>query len=348
MNKVNIDYTMAEKAVDWLELIKSGADDEAIRGYFMEHVAPTKGCQSIIHHWERFTEWDNDKFYDFILGGLGRINSDRPLVNDDGSLTNLGIRRMLWTAAYDNPERLRRDLEELKQRNIADSAAALARNFLPENAELKADFYVVLFGGSSAYSVGDENGFDLLQMPLNPDSTLDIDDALRTFAHELHHTGFAFCNESKLNKDIQLLAILAAEGCPTYFIDGFPHRADIYSQTGSKVQQDIAAEWHGYQERLPELYSDAEKDIIQCIDGEADRDALFGKWMGGLKGPAYVLGADMYSVIDKHMGTDSAKVVAGDFRKFLTMYNKAAKTANNNGETLFVFDQTLADKISKY
>jgi hypothetical protein len=345
-DKVHIDYVMAEKSIDWLEYINAGASDGQIQEYFMKNVAPTDGCKSIIRHWKRFMTWNNEEFLNFILEGMGRIPTDRPLENDDGSLTALGKRRMLWTAALENPKRLREDLADMKEINLTDSATVLARRFLPDKARLKADFHVVVFGGSSAFSVGDENGFDLLQMPRTSDGSLDLDDALRTFAHEIHHTGFADCNESKGGKQTQLVAILAAEGMPTYFIDQLPQRIEAMGKSEDRVRQDLAREWQEHASRLPELYAQAEADIRYSVENGSGPDDMFERWMGGLKGPAYVLGADMFAVIDIQLGLDSARIVAGDHRRFLDMYNKAARLANEHGGHCYVFDADLAEKVA--
>lgn len=343
---VSIDYIMADEALDWLQLIKDGAGDDEIREYFMTHVASTEGCQSIVHHWARFMEWDSDKFLTFVLEGLGRIEGDGPLENADGSLTALGRRRMLWTSALENLEQLKRDVASLKQMHLTDTAAALAARYLPPNAQLRANFYIVLFGGSSAYSVGEENGFDMLQMPRKADGSLDVEDALRTFAHELHHTGFASLYDSTVSDNTRLVGVLAAEGAPTYFIDGFPDRADVYAKSHDELQNDVARDWHKHQERLPELYAEAALDIERSLTGEATIEELFGTWMGGLKGPAYVLGADMYTTIDRHLGVDSAKAVIGDYRKLLTIYNAAARKANADGAECLLFDDSLASRLA--
>ncbi len=344
---VSIDFTMTDKAIDWLQLIRDGAGENEIREYFMTHVAPTGGCQSIVHHWARFKDWDSDKFLTFILEGLGYIESDKPLENADGSLTALGRRRMLWTLALNNLAQLKRDVATLKQMNLTDTAAALAARYLPQNAQLRADFYIVLFGGSSAYSVGGENGFDMLQMPRNEDGSLDIEDALQTFAHELHHTGFASLNGSIVSDSTKLVGILAAEGAPTHFIDGFPARANIYAQSRDKVQNDVARDWYKHQKRLPELYAEAALDIERNLTGETTTGELFSTWMGGIKGPAYVLGADMYATIDRYLGLDSAKAVIGDCRKLLTIYNAAARKANAGGAECFLFDDSLAVRVAE-
>ena len=80
-----------------------------------------------------------------------------------------------------------------------------------------------MFGGSSAYAVGDVNGYDLLQLPRNVDGSIDIDDAMRTFAHEMHHTGASYCQERGMSevKDrdrIDLVGVLSNEGMPIYYI----------------------------------------------------------------------------------------------------------------------------------
>jgi hypothetical protein len=343
--KVNVDYVMAEKAIDWLEFINQGATDQQVQDYFIENVAPTKGCQSIIHHWSRFMEWDNEKFLQFILTAMGRVPTNDSLKNDDGSLTGLGRRSLFWHFALENPQQLRSDLAALQEADIADSAQATALKYLPDSAKVNADFYVVMFGGSSAYSVGDENGFDLLQLPRRPDSSIDVGEVLRTFAHEMHHCGF---DDSKVKKQTQLVGIIAAEGMPTYFIDGFPGKVKEMAQSGDVTSRDVARVWQESQSRLPKLYQMAEQDIKLCLADKADRSELFDKWMGGIKGPAYVLGADIMSVIAENLGVDSARVLARDCRQMLSMYNHAASLANNRGEHHYIFDQAPADQVARF
>ena len=58
---VTIDFGMVERGIEWLEFINAGKDDEAVKDFFMTKVAPTKGCQAIIHHWARFMKWDEEE-----------------------------------------------------------------------------------------------------------------------------------------------------------------------------------------------------------------------------------------------------------------------------------------------
>lgn len=347
-NKVTVDYTMAEKAVDWLEFINTNPGDNAIKDYFMKNVAPTKGCQSIIKHWKRFMEWDNELFYKYIMEALDRIPTDRPLKNEDGSLTPLGKRRMLWTAALANPEIIRDDISKLKKINLADTSYSLAKKYLPENAKIDNDFYFVLFGGSNAFSVGKENGFDILQLNKTADGTIDVESVILILAHEMHHSGFASIDQVDTGGNMLLLGVLAAEGMPTYFINKTGERVKQYKTGSDKIMQDLAAEWETHLKRLPEIYIEAEKDIALNLEGHIGQKEIWPMWMNGLQGQAYVLGSDMFSVIDKYLGVDSAKAVVNDIRQFLRIYNRAARLGNEKGGNYFIFSDALVTKVAEY
>jgi len=221
---VTVDYEMAERALEWLEYINTGADEQSIRQFFLERVASTKGCQAIIHHWARFRKWDEEEFFRFIMEALGRIPVELAEKGDRRAVASLERRMKFWEYALANPARIKRVLEDMKKTDLKKATVALARRYLPDDAVVRNDFYFVLFGASTAFSVGKENGFDLLQLPKTKDGRLDVDQIVLTLAHELHHSGFSECverNTPRIQEDerIMLLGILAAEGMPTYFIN---------------------------------------------------------------------------------------------------------------------------------
>jgi hypothetical protein len=350
---VTVDFEMVKQGWQWLDLIRTGADEEIIKKDFMDRVAPTGGCQAIIHHWARFMEWNNETFYRFIMTALDRISTDKKIKKEDGSLTNLGKRRLLWMDALNNTAGLRQRLNELKAIDFKNNALQLARQFLPARAVLEADFYFVLFGHSNAFSVGKENGFDFLQLPMTPEGKIDVRELTRTFAHELHHTGFDSLmtqnlKEVKNKQNIQLLAILAAEGMPTYFIDQPGKHLEEFENSRNPGKRQVAADWQTHSARLQELYKEAETDIRLNLEGKKDQEALMSRWMAGMKGAAYVLGADMTGVIDKYLGREAALSIAADYRRFLILYNQAAQKAAAKGNTLLTFDPDLAKRISQY
>lgn len=350
---VTVDYRMAEKAIEWLEYIKSEPGLEKIKQYFMKEVASTEGCQSIIRHWKRFREWDEEIFFNFIMEALGRMPTDKAIKNEDGSPTSFGMRQRLWLYALDNTAKLREDLSKLKEAGVRDAALEMAKKYLPDEADISNRFYVVLFGASSAFSVGDENGYDLLQLPKTPDGEIYVDNIIQTFAHEMHHSGFNNCTsrymaEVKNKERIMLAGILAGEGMPTHFINRVRENLGLMKSSTSEMHRMLASQWEENLSRLSELYREAEKDIQLNIRGEIGQKEIFEKWMSGLQGPAYVLGSDMFSVIEKYLGLEEAKDVAKDYRRFLSIYNRAAEKANEEGKDLFIFNRDLAEQLEKF
>jgi hypothetical protein len=352
LDLVTIDFKMVERGIEWLEFINSGAKDEEIKEYFMNHVAPTKGCQSIIHHWARFMEWNYETFYKFIMEALDRTPSKKKIKNIDGNLTVFGRRRQLWMEALNNRDKLKNDLNRLKSIDYNHESVQIARKYLPKQAVLKANFYFVLFGHSTAYSVGAENGYDFLQLPKNRDGTINFGELKKTFAHEMHHSGFDYLTKKymkdiKNNENILLLGILAAEGMPTYFIDQPWKYLKEYKTHQDALYHEIASDWEKHSNRLEDLYQEAENDIRINFTGELEQKELMAKWMSGYKGAAYILGADMIRVIDINLGRKEALSVATDYRRLLLIYNRAAKKASKNGERIFIFDKKLVRKVLK-
>jgi len=350
---VTVDYEMAERALEWLEYINTGADEQSIRQFFLERVASTKGCQAIIHHWARFRKWDEEEFFRFIMEALGRIPVELAEKGDRRAAASLERRMKFWEYALANPARIKRDLEDMKKTDLKKAAVALARRYLPDDAVVRNDFYFVLFGASTAFSVGKENGFDLLQLPKTKDGRLDVDQIVLTLAHELHHSGFSECverNTPRIQEDerIMLLGILAAEGMPTYFINKPFEYLEEMKSSGIEFNNSLAQEWGNNLSRLAELFREAEKDIHLNFEEVIGQKDIFEKWMGGLQGPAYALGSAMFSTIEKNLGLDSARLVPRNILEFLVIYNKAADKENRKGSRCFIFDRKLVDQIARY
>lgn len=349
-DKISIDYSMAEKTVDWLEYINTGANDDEVKEYFVNNIAPTGGCKAIIDHWARFMEWDAEKLYEFIMKALGKMPCEEPTRDEDGNLTGFGRRSIYWQEALQNPQALKRDIIALKEANVLSSSAGKTREFLPADAPLQVDFYVVMFGGSNAFAVNNKNGFDLLQMPKLEDGSIDVESVVGIFAHEIHHVGFSknTNNHMKDVKDegkIKLLAILAAEGMPTYFIDDVERNLEKFKQSPDPGRRKIAQTWEEYITDRQQLFENAARDIKANLAGDIDNSEIFEKWMGGIKGPAYFVGYHMFKTIDENLGTEAAIPVAEDYRQFLKLYNQAAKKANADGSTCYVFDDSLTEEI---
>lgn len=348
--KFKINYDMAEKCADWLELINTEADKNEINKYFMDNVATTEGCQTIIAHWSRFKKWDKYTFYGFILEALGLIESDKPLYNDDGSLTLMGKKSMLWKRALENPQKIRDYIQTMKSMNLEDKSLEIASKYLPAKAEFQNEFYVVMFGASNAFSVGDRNGLDILQLPLDENGNIDEVETLELFAHELHHTGFSYLTHKRL-EDVDnmgrftLIGILNNEGMPTYFINKPFDKIEKLKSSSNPTDKQLGLEWEQHKLNMKDYYKQAGEDILRNLNGEIGQEEVMENWMSGLQGKAYALGADMISVIEKYSGFKSAINTAYDYRTFVNYYNVAAKKGNEQGDNLYIFSGKLMKAI---
>ena len=350
---VRVDYTMAERTVEWLRFINTGADDASVKQFFMEKVAPTGGCQAIIHHWARFRTWNEETFYAFIMEALGRKPTDHPVTSEDGSLTAFGRRKKLWQSALADPDRLGQDIQALKKIRLKDTALKIAKAYLPDEAVVSNDFYIVAFGASTAFSVGKENGYDLLQLSKTPEGKIDTEVVVSTFAHEMHHSGFSYCiqtytPELEEDENTLLVGILAAEGMPTYFINKPFDHLDVLRSSPEPLYQALARDWENHLASMPALYRKAQDDILSNLRGDIGQQEIMDSWMGGVQGPAYALGSNMFSVIEAHLGVDSAKSVLKNVLRFPAVYNRAAKIGNEQGGMYFVFDDDFIKKVSDY
>ena len=350
---VTVGYDMADAGVAWIELVASGADDSTLREAFFRDVAPTAGCQAIIAHWARFREWDEEIFYDFILEALGRKPTDQPLTNEDGSPTRLGHARRNWMNAVDNADQLRANLERLRATDLRRAALEKARRYLPPEADVSNRFHVVVFGASNAFSVGDDNGFDLLQLELLPDGEIDVPSVIDLFAHEMHHSGLSSTMEQHMGEAgdddrITLPGVLVAEGMATYFTTPPFPELEAWRASDDPSEQGLAADWDDHLANMPSLYARAEADIELGLDGGLTTDDLITRWLGGFQGPAYGLGVDMMRTIDTELGTETAVALARDCRQLLTVYNRAAVSARESGREAYLFEAALAERLAAF
>ncbi len=348
-----LDLSMPQATLEWLAFVRAGHTDAEITEHFMQHVAPTPGCRVIIRHWARFRkDWNAETFLDFILQALDRRPAPGPEKTADGTLTSFGRRKALWTDALRHPERLERLIQQLRNRPQMAAARARAAASLPPDTPLDNCFYLVTFGASTAFSVGSENGLDLLQLPLNSDGRIDLDEVQRILAHELHHTGFFYWLNRNLPDlkiaPVMLAGILAAEGMASHFIDRVPDHLAEYRRRQNTIYAQVASDWRNHTANLPGLYERSQTDLRDLLKGDLKPADVQKWWMAGAKGPAYILGAHMIAFIEKELGREAVFGVVRNFGTLLTTYNRAARRAELRGEHPFVFSADLAERLADY
>ncbi len=349
-DRVVVDFTAAEKTVEWLKYLKTNPSYTDAKQEFMANVAPTAGVQSIIHHWSRFKTWNNDEYFKFIALALGLLKDAKSLsfeLPDSFEHT-----KVLWRDALSNPDKVLEDITHMKQLELSNTARQKARMNLPEEIQLDVDFYFVLFGASTAFAVGKENGFDILQLPRKNDGMLNLDAIRRTIAHEMHHNGFSLATNKYMPKEldtsnIRLLGIMAAEGTASYYNQQPFERLLEDSKVGDGIDAARNA-WQTKVPKLPQLFNKAKIDLTQSIAGTYEMRKIYSEWLSGYTGDAYIVGAAMVKLIDEQLGHKVVMELIRDYRKFLQLYNQAAKKANSNGGDYFLYPEPLAEQYANY
>lgn len=335
-DSVSVDFTMAERGLEWLHEVEAGAGTEALRASFRERIAPTRGTRAVVAHWARFREWDAEIFMEFVLAALGR--SDPPeqfarFEDEDGELTLLGLARRSWRRALEELPRLERDLAALERGEPGRRALRRARAALPPDAEISARIHVVLFGVSPAFAVGDLVGFDLLQLPRTGDDELDVDAVARTFAHELHHSGFRAYIEEHMgaaaeDPALTLLGAATAEGLATCLVNR-PHRA--------------SERWARALAEADSLMPVFQEDLRRSLAGRLPREELVRRWFRGDPGPVYVVGVHMCETVKAAAGKEAVVGLVKDFRAFPGRYNESVPDDGSS----FRFAPTLVERIER-
>ena len=198
-NAVVVDFSMAERMLDWLVFVKQEHSATNRKIKFVRLIGSTAGCKAIIDHWARFdSNWNLDAFYLFVVENLGFVETQKDLVDSKGNPTPFSVRRKLWKEAFENPDRIRRLIEQLKTINWNDRLEENVKINLPPEIQLNAGFHFVLFGASSGFSVNNDIALDVLQLPVNSENELELDDIFRVASHELHHFGFSLSSDRTL------------------------------------------------------------------------------------------------------------------------------------------------------
>jgi len=348
-DEVVFDYTGAEKMIEWLQEMKAGASMESLEREFFSDVVTTKGYKAVLRHWSRFFEWNEEILYNWIMVRLGKKQLDNPVIERDANKEFFEYSKNLWQKALADPQKLAADLQQLKELNIKEKSIELARNHLPPEAEMHAEFYIVLFGASSAFSVGDVNGFDLLQLMRKEDGSIFTEEVMRLFAHELHHTGFSdyrenYAVENDADDKLYLLKLLVSEGTPTALINEMPEALKyLTGQVGENLRRD----WEFALSNKDSLYAQVEEDVLKSME-TGWTDEMFKRWMGGWQGPAYVIGVDIVKIIYENLGNEALFKTFKDVRILPETYNKAAEKVLQRGEERYLFSEEFIERLKNF
>jgi len=240
-------------------------------------------------------------------------------------------------------------LQALERADVIAAAKKRSDNALPETVATCPRLFIVMGGRAGAAAL--DNGriyFDLLITSYRsaardqPPPTVSLIETF--FAHELHHIALETIigrkrKQLKLNpkdeKIFNFLQTIVAEGSATYFINA---NRDI-----DQLRSDPEYAAHLADENALLLQtSEAARALLTA--SEID-DARYQEITAGLLGAGWhSVGAVMFSVIEKQLGTSEAFEVMRDPRRLLTVYNRA--TATDKTSSHFRFDPSLTTRLA--
>ncbi len=347
MKNLSTDFSMAEACIEsaiGLKKINSGN----LKIFSDHNLFKTPGFKLISDYLGSVEGWDinvSKRYIESLFIGKKGLNG---VVRGYTTKKWEARTKKLWKKFLKNPAKYKKILESLKSLNLRSKAMLKAGNYLPGKLKTNISLSVVLFGHALAFSVNNSAAVDLLQIPLEKKGKLIPGELIDTIAHEIHHIGFNYYSnkgmESVPNRElISLVGLLASEGIPTYYIDKPFLKLKRFRKRKDILYKRIYLDWIYNRGRLDELYREAEEDIMEGLRGNLSLKAIILKWDLGVKGPVYILGADMISVIDKYLGQEKVMEIIGDYRKLLSIYNLAAEIGGR-----FKFKKKLAVYLSNF
>ncbi|MEJ2546000.1 MAG: hypothetical protein P8Y99_18205, partial [Calditrichaceae bacterium] len=173
-------------------------------------------------------------------------------------------------------------------------------------------------------------------------------EAVEYSAHEMHHIGLARYHEKKyksltLNENqrrlFNMLKSIVAEGAANYLISNHRNTDEMRKYFNLSNNPD----------KQEKLLKSCEELLIQLSEGKFKSQDEYERANKLMLGHGYhTIGSIMLSVIDQAGGLEPVKRVIADPGQLLLEYNKAANIRiTKSNDEIYIFNETLADKINK-
>lgn len=250
-----------------------------------------------------------------------------------------------WQKEYENLNLYRKNLQLLEKMNLPkliQKGVSGAQKWLPPSMKIP-DFYFFIHpnGGSTAFAINGNQGYDFFQLDKTKDGLIDVQKLIDVISHESHHLGLNTKDKTfKSEKDslaFRFLMIFVAEGTASKFVDNMPGGIISKVSRGGSRNYDSAIKqiWETYSKEEQSLYMSFESDFEKIYDGTYNKDSIQNRmtthWLSGIKGRAYFLGAELFGAVYKAFGKEKLFEVMEDPTLLLKNYNLAVMKLREKG-----------------
>ena len=331
--KIEIDTSACAAAFRVLKAMNGGAPRETVSA-MLDAVLDSRPYQVMFRHYNRFwrpNHLPRDVFKRMILSlrfedAYARGENERA----DKMLAT-------WRRFYEDLPLFERNLRQLEKANLPKlvrGAVRYAQSWLPPGWRIP-DFYLCIHpdGGSPGFALPGEQGFDFFQVPRSAAGDMEWDKLLGTISHECHHLGMKLTSPSPLSPAdkvaFQFLTYFVGEGTATKFISKAPG-GSVPVVTSVKFPTaftgDLLAAWKDQTSRERQIFERLVTTFDKACAGEmtaTDLEKETGDWFGGLVGPAYFAGAELFGAIYFAFGKKGVFAAMEDPRRLFDLYDRA-------------------------
>jgi hypothetical protein len=336
--KVETDFSACYSMLNVLEAMKANVSYEAV-AVKIDSVLNTKPYQIMFQHYNR--SWRPNHLPEQVFKRM-ILSLKFKEQYTKGENQRADAMFALWQKEYENLDLYKKNLlllEKIKLPKLIQKGVSDAQKWLPASMKIP-DFYFFIHpnGGSTAFAINGNQGYDFFQLDKTPDGLIDIQKLINVIAHESHHLGLKTKQKPlKSSKDslaYQFLMTFVAEGTASKFVDNLPGgRIPKISKKGSR-NFDVATKhiWKQYSEEEQAIFASFETDFEKIYNGTYNQDSVQYRittyWLSSLKGRAYFVGAELFGAIYKAFGKKKLFDVMEDPTLLLKTYNSAVAILN--------------------
>jgi len=349
---INTDISACSDILKILNIMREGGTFNEV-SLMLDSVLQTKPFQVMFKHYNR--SWRPNHlplivFKNMILS----LKFDNTYNKGDNTRADQMLQ--FWRKYYDDLPLFQKNLDQLRKSNLEQSindGVAYAQSWLPSEWKIPDfSFYIIPNGGSPAFSIESNQGYDFFQLPRDSLGNIMLNELISTISHESHHLGIRTIYPEKLSRSdsiaYEFLSLFLAEGTAVKCVNNYPGGCvpAIDKSKNSDIFKDaIKIEWQKYTLKESELFLLFTTTFEKAYSGKLSRkelqDEMQNFWLNGYISPVYFIGSELFGAIYIGGGKENLFKAMVDLRQVPLLYNDAIKNQPRLIGNCFVFPDSI-------